>query len=75
MQVRSVFFLIFILLQNTATWDEVQSTGLNFCCLMVPVRKAHLAYEGYKYWPKTVFFTFIEFWTSVYIKPSEMCLH
>ena len=45
------------LLQDTATWDKMQSTGFNFCCLMVPSRKAHLAYGRYKYSPKTAFFT------------------
>ena len=39
-QVR-IFPEIFLLL-NAAKWNKVQSTGFNFCCLMVPVRKAHL---------------------------------
>ena len=66
------FFLIFLLLESAATWDKVQSSQFNFCCLIVPARKAHLALDRYRYLPKTVFFFFtgIEFWAS-----SEMCRH
>ena len=53
-QLKSVFFLIFFI-QNAATVDKSQSTGCNFCCLMMPTKKAHLAQDRYKYSSKTAF--------------------
>ena len=38
-----LYFSLILLLQNGATWDKVQSTALNFYCLMVPATKARLA--------------------------------
>ena len=56
-------------------WKKVQSTGFNFCCLMVPARTMHLGKDKYKNSPKTVFFALTEFWARIYLLPSEMCLH
>ena len=39
---------------------------------MVPDRKVHLAQDRYKYLPKTVFYTLIEFWASIFISSSEI---
>ena len=51
----------------------MRSTGDNFCCLMAPAGKAHLASDRYKYSPRTVFFALIEIWAMIYISKSELC--
>ena len=48
---RSVFFRI-VLIRNGATWDKVQSTSFNFCCLMMAAGKTQLLKIGTNILPK-----------------------